>query len=190
MITLLAEVAITPGFYFRYGPIGVALGVLIPLAVLYAIFLYRRHSELSPKLRIGLGILRAIVYGVIILLLFAPVINETKKISIPSNILVLLDVSESMSIEDRRSRPGELADAAAALGKIPIKDLAQESVSELPVDLQSEVGKVSRLDLAKGILGLPELAILRESTDATHVSSYTFGEKLTSSSDDPNDDTP
>ena len=114
MITLLAEVATTPGFYFRYGPIGVALGVLIPLAVLYAIFLYRRHSELSPKLRIGLGILRAIVYGVIILLLFAPVINETKKISIPSNILVLLDVSESMSIEDRRSRPGELADAAAA----------------------------------------------------------------------------
>jgi hypothetical protein len=190
MITLLAEVATTPGFYFRYGPIGVALGVLIPLAVLYAIFLYRRHSELSPKLRIGLGILRAIVYGVIILLLFAPVINETKKISIPSNILVLLDVSESMSIEDRRSRPGELADAAAALGKIPIKDLAQESVPELPLDLQSEVGKVSRLDLAKGILGLPELAILRESTDTTHVSSYTFGEKLTSPSDDLHDDTP
>ena len=72
MMDLLA-VEGASGFYFRYGPVAIALGVLMPLAILYAIFLYRRHPELSVKHRVVLGVLRALVYAAIILLLLAPV---------------------------------------------------------------------------------------------------------------------
>ncbi|MFT5409568.1 MAG: hypothetical protein ACI9NC_002293, partial [Verrucomicrobiales bacterium] len=172
------------GFYFRYGPVAIALGVLMPLAILYAIFLYRRHPELSLKHRVILGVLRALVYAAIILLLLAPVVSVTKKISLPNNILVLLDVSESMSIPDRRSDPGELADAAAALGKIPLMEIADGETPELPVGTQSEVEQVSRLDLAKGVLGLPELEMLRSSSKSNKLASYSFGEKLIPSNGD------
>jgi hypothetical protein len=181
MLTLLAAES-TGGFYFREGPFPIllVLGVFVPLAVLYAVFLYRRQTELSSGHRLVLGVLRAIVYGLIILLLLAPVVDQTKKILIPNNVLVLLDVSESMSIEDRRSRPDELAESAAALGKIPLGELDQYAAAELPDDIRSSVEKVSRLDLAKGILGLSELEILRTSTESSHVTGYTFGENLAS----------
>jgi hypothetical protein len=187
MNVLAAESA--SGFYFRYGPIGVALGVLVPLAVLYAIFLYRLHPELSRKHRVVLASLRSMVYAAIILLLLAPVVGKTKKVPIPNNILVLLDVSESMSIPDRRRDPAELADAAAALGKIPLTEIAEGQPPELSLGVQSEVDEVPRLDLAKGVLGLPELEILRSSTKSNNVASYTFGERLAPWVSDPTERT-
>jgi uncharacterized membrane protein len=168
-------------FYFRHSPVGLALAILIPAAVLYAVYIYRRQAiALSRRRRVSLTILRAVVYAVMLLMLFAPVVGVTKIIKIPSNVLVLLDVSESMSIQDHRRQSEQLLDAAMALGKMPLADDtdAGESSHLLSADLRAEVGEVARLELAKGILRLPELEVLRTSTVDRQVASYTFGEKL------------
>jgi len=164
----------TNEFYFRYGPIELALFVFVPAAVFFAIWLYRRQSVLSPGRRIALTVLRSMVYAILILMLFAPVFATSKKVVIPNSILVLMDVSESMSTKDHRESAEELTEAAAALGKVPV-DAADQ---QLPNDVQAEASKVSRIDLAKGVIRLPELDVLRSPGDNSRVACYTFGDKI------------
>jgi hypothetical protein len=86
-------------------------------AVLLTAWLYWREKMLSRWLRVFLTFLRAAVYLAVLLILACPFVSMEKQITIRRNLLVLLDRSKSMAIEDKRATPEALADAALALGK-------------------------------------------------------------------------
>jgi hypothetical protein len=178
-----------PGdFYFRHGPLGLALGVFLPAAALYAVYLYRRQGLFTPRSRYVLAALRAVVYATIILLLLEPVLAVTRTITIPSSILVLFDTSESMSIRDNPRKPEEMAEAAMALGKQPITSGADGNSGDLPADVKAAVAGASRIDLAKGVLRLPAMAPLDRPGENCQVAWYTFGERLEPVADTGTDD--
>src|SRR5262245_25047916 len=165
---LLADEA--RSFYFRQPwSLGV-LFILIAAALFVSAFIYRGESLALWK-RILMGTLRAIIFILIILVLFEPVGAQTKKVDVPSNILVLLDVSESMKFADPRKRGQDLEEAALALNKIKLAD------SSVPDAIRSDVSKVSRLDLARGILTHPELKVFRKPGDKYRVHFFSFGDR-------------
>src|SRR5262245_54889661 len=143
-------------FYFRQPW---SLGVLFALiagALFVSAFLYRCETSVALWKRILMGSLRAIIFVLIILLLFEPVGAQTSKVELPSNILVLVDVSESMKFADTRKRNPELEEAALALGKMKLTETA------VPDAARAEVAKVPRLDLAKGILSHADFKIFQK----------------------------
>lgn len=159
-------------FYFRQPwPLAVLL-LLAAVALLGVMFVYGRERALSPALRVGLGALRALLYVLILLLLFEPVGAQTRTVTLPSNVLILLDVSESMDLKDARQRPDDLAEAAHALGKLPLQERS------IPEALRAEVAAVPRLDLARGILTHPDLKLFQQPGERYRLRWFSFGERL------------
>ncbi|MCE5278989.1 MAG: hypothetical protein ABFD92_19370 [Planctomycetaceae bacterium] len=97
----------------------VALAICIILAAALAIYLYSRESSLSPAKRIGLGLCRAVIYAVLLVMLFGPIMELERKNTLSRNLLVLVDRSASMNIVDKRVAGEEVADGAMAMGKTP-----------------------------------------------------------------------
>lgn len=167
------------GIYFRQPwPLG-TLFLLIAAALFLSAFIYRGEASVALWKRVLMGSFRAIIFILILLVLFEPVRAQTKKVEVPSNILVLLDVSESMNFADSRKRPQELEEAALALGKMKLADTA------LPDGVSGEVARPTRLELAKGILSHPELKVFRTPTDKYRLHYFSFGERLEAAPDEP-----
>ncbi|MBN1419235.1 MAG: VWA domain-containing protein [Planctomycetes bacterium] len=85
---------------------GLILAGLLAAAAIYAGILYWRERSLSVPRRITLGILRALLLGLVVLILFEPVAGVERILELPRTVLVLLDASESMGIRDERSPTG------------------------------------------------------------------------------------
>src|SRR5262249_31313815 len=143
-------------FSFRQ-PWPVAPTLLVLLAVAgYVVFFYRRESGLASSWRWLLASLRVVLCVLVVLLLLEPVLATAKSVLVPSNILVLLDVSRSMTIADERRTPEDLEDAALALGKMSYADRGTPPGSIAGID------RVSRWDLARAVLQHPELPFFRQ----------------------------
>ncbi len=167
-------------FYFRQPwPMGV-LFLLIVGVLFFSAFLYGGERSLAWWKRILLGTLRACIFIAIVLILFEPVGANAKKISLPSNILVLLDVSESMAFADRRQRAEDLGDAALALGKMAFVEQA------VPEAIKSDVSAVPRIEIARGILQHPDLKAFQKPGDKHRLRYFSFGERLEAVPDEPN----
>jgi len=92
-----------------------------------AALLYARETALRPARRILLATVRAFLFAALLAVLLEPVHLQARKAIVPSNLLVLLDVSESMGIEDPRRRPEDIRDAALALGKLRFREPALQA---------------------------------------------------------------
>jgi hypothetical protein len=158
-------------FYFRQ-PWPAWVKVLLVLgAVAVAVMLYLQSRTLATWMRVILGTLRAVLLILILLLLFEPVSAQTKRVRVPSNVLVLVDVSESMSIADDRKTSQEQAEVALGMGK---------SAKDVP-------SSPSRLDLARGILQNPSLQFLRDPGTNQRIRLFSFGDRLEAGPDEPAD---
>ena len=153
--------------------------LLIALAVGYVVLLYGRERGLAGWQRVLLGTLRAALYALLILLLFEPVVAITKSITVPGNVLVLVDVSESMGLRDDRQRPEDVAESALALGELGFR------LPAVNAPARPEVTNASRLDLARGILQHPELTFFRQPDPRYRLWFLAFGERLEPVADDP-----
>jgi hypothetical protein len=162
----------TGAFSFRQDWPTAVIVLLIVAAVAYVAFMYSRETVLSPVRRVLLGGLRAALCVLLLLLLFEPVLAFTRSVTVPNNVLVLVDVSESMAIADARKRPEDLEEAAWALGRVPIGE------RRLPEPIGREMASVSRLDLAKGILQHPELKFLTHADEKHRPRCFLFGDQL------------
>src|SRR6202012_4223048 len=69
------------------------------MAVAAVVLIYRRDGRRNGP-RIGLGILRALVFAWVLILINRPVVRITESVTEPSVLAVLVDVSGSMSIPD------------------------------------------------------------------------------------------
>lgn len=119
------------------------LVVSIIVAVSFAGYLYFRETNLSRRLRIFLTVLRSLVYVAIVVILFEPFFELSRKIAVRRNVLVLMDRSLSMGIADARHRPQDIADAAVALGQIPL--LVPEKQEMLALARQSMIESAAAL---------------------------------------------
>ena len=139
--------------YFRHPwPLLVAVG-LIGVAAVATGVLYRRERGLSRGQRVLLGVFRVVLYGILILLLFEPVLTVERSVELRKSVLVLVDSSESMGIHDERKSRAELEEAALALGLQPF----DRTSFALSAEAKNTIRKATRLDLAKALLDHPEL---------------------------------
>ena len=116
------------------------LAILIAAAAALTIFLYVRQGGLSSGQRVALAGLRIVVYTLILVILFGPVLGLERRVKIRRNLLVLVDRSESMGIADVRSKPRDLTDAALSLGRTSFAlPEAQESLARVRRAMQRSV---------------------------------------------------
>ena len=102
---------------FRSHLSGVLMLLLVLLAVAFASWSYWREKRLPRALRGLLAFFRGVVYLALLWIIFGPFISLERSVEIKRDVLVLLDRSKSMAIQDKRSDPQSLGDAALALGK-------------------------------------------------------------------------
>ncbi|MDP6505865.1 MAG: VWA domain-containing protein, partial [Planctomycetota bacterium] len=145
-------------------------------AIAGAIYFYYRETALTPGQRVSLGVLRAIVYALILTLLFEPALAIEMTVQVRRNILVLLDVSESMEIKDTRRKRGEIEEAALAMGEVKYSQVKSGgSPVGLSQSFSNKVSGLSRLDLAKGVLTNAELNLVEELDEDYRVEFFKFG---------------
>jgi hypothetical protein len=106
------------GFHFRSGWPPVLLAVLLALALVYAVILYRRETMLGRLARWLLALCRVAAMGLLLFLLFQPVFDARIDVPVRPSLLVLADNSASMAIRDTRKDLDQLAEAAMAMRRI------------------------------------------------------------------------
>jgi uncharacterized membrane protein len=149
--------------------------LLIAAAVGLAVYLYRSEKRISRARRMFLGVCKTLALLVLILIVLEPVADIQLIQPFQRTILVLLDSSRSMSIQDQRTSVDQISEAAAVLGKLPI----DQKVSEQSVaSMRSLIGPVSRFDLAKAALSHPEIKLLERLKENYQVRFFTFDDQL------------
>lgn len=172
--------------FFWARPLPAPLMIALFLAVvLLSIYLYRRPWGLPLWLRIGLGAARLLALALVVASLFEPTAVVTETHTQERTLPVLIDVSESMSMQDQRKNAQDIADAAAALGMLTDEPLeADELVMRLDADQRQAIQSASRLDLARGILRYPAAPVLKELGESFDISYHSFGRSTHILSDD------
>lgn len=169
----------TLGFdnFFWARPLSTPLMVAVFAAVvLLSIYLYRRAWGLPLWLRAVLGVARFLAIALVIASLFEPTAVVSESHSQPRSLPVLIDVSESMSMQDPRKNPEDVADAAAALGIFAEKDLNPDQVAmQLDANQRQSILSASRLDLARGILTNAAQPIFKKLSESVDISYHSFG---------------
>ena len=161
-------------WYLRHPwPALVLLGLILA-AVLYAFYLYRKEATLTLWRRISLATLRSVLYAIIIVALFEPMLAVEMEVKIRRNLLVLVDTSQSMAIQDVRKSQNDIEQAAQALGKAPYN----QAVVSLSESDRQAAATVDRLSLAKAILTNQQLDLLKKLSKDYKLRFFTFGDKL------------
>jgi hypothetical protein len=125
--------AICEGFHLRSGWPPALLAALLALAVVYAVIVYRRETMLGRLSRWLLGLCRVAALGLLLVLLFQPVLDARIEVPLQRSLLVLADDSASMAVGDTRKDLDQLAEAAMALGKIPGDDPGMRRAADAAV---------------------------------------------------------
>jgi len=164
-------------FWARPLPAG-TLVAIFAMIVLLSLYLYRRPWGLPLWLRAFLAFARVLVLALVVATLLEPTAVVTESHTRVRSLPVLLDVSESMSMQDQRKRSEDLVDAAAALGMVPLGEDAEadRTVMQLDAAQRQKIASSSRLDLAEAVLtesARPIFASLAESLDLSY---HAFGQ--------------
>jgi hypothetical protein len=86
------------------------LGLVLAVGIVYGVFwLYSREGRVgaSPRLRMGLAILRCVILAVLIVILLNPVWVTFIEQTTPARVVVLIDRSASMLLDDQPTAEGE-----------------------------------------------------------------------------------
>lgn len=149
--------------------------------ILLAILLYRRKQGLPTWIHLSLALTRILALALVLAVSLEPTATITETQTKKRRLPVLVDVSESMSVKDQRKRSGEIGEAAAALGILPLSETPEEinrSAMSLPDQSRQAVAEASRLDLVKNLLSKSARPLFDAISDDLEVSYYRFGEVL------------
>ncbi|NQT86860.1 VWA domain-containing protein [bacterium] len=161
-------------WYLRHPWPRLVIAGIILVAIAYAAVLYHRHRTISKGRRIVLGTLRALLYTVLIVLLFEPVLGLETSVKLRRVFLVLLDRSESMNMRDARKNKEDLEDAALCMGKAPF----DKRTTNLSAQDRAEIAQATRFDLTRGLIDLPDLDVFDRLGAEHKVRYYCFAEGL------------
>ena len=160
---------------FRGGwPFGI---ILVLAAITLAVYLYRRERLIPRNRRIAMMCLQAaalLTFIVVIMQPFAKIrtTNEFKR-----SMIVMLDTSRSMAIEDPRTAAEDVEEAAKALNKIP---LDRKLGSDDAQGVKQELGSARRIDLARSALTHPDMDLLGQLEERYDLRFFTFDSQLRS----------
>lgn len=152
-------------FKFADAPPGWVIAlVIVPLVISLVVLAYRRErAPLTTPQRLSLCALRVLAFGVLLIVLFRPVL-ETQRVEIEKAVLpILFDASASMTRADSYS------DAA----------VADELVSLAGLPSREALSTTSRVDLVKKLLSRPQ-APLAKLDARNQVRLLTFGDEVRS----------
>src|SRR4051812_5287215 len=141
----------------------VILGVMVFL-------MYRKAApDITPFKKYLLATLRTVFLFLILLMLLRPVWAFVIESSIRRELVILVDSSTSMKVEDPRSDTDDLKRVAIAKGQLdPYKGLTQ------PLNQPPGLDKISRLDLVKTVLHSDKLDLLPRLAKDYNVDTFTF----------------
>lgn len=145
----------------------VALGVMVFL-------MYRKAApDLSPVKKYTLATLRTVFLLLILVLLMRPVWAFTIESRIRRELVVLLDGSSSMKIQDPRSDTDDLKRVALARGELDASKGLNQTLNATP-----GLDKVSRLDLVKTVLKSDKLDLIGRLAKDYNVDTFAFDSTL------------
>ncbi|MCH2332830.1 MAG: hypothetical protein MK312_15000, partial [Roseibacillus sp.] len=161
---------------FRGGPL---LGLLLILAaVAFAIFLYRREQLVTRNRRITMMVLQASTLLLLILVLMKPYAKIKTSKESKRSMIVMLDTSRSMAIEDPRTSAGDVEEAAKALGKMALD--APSLGSDDARGMKEQLGPSRRIDLARAALANEDMKLLDQLEESYDLRFFTFDSQLRS----------
>jgi uncharacterized membrane protein len=159
---MIAELSSTTLRWDALPPLWVVVLLIVPAVTLAVRYVYRREpGAQGTPLRMSLGMLRVLAVLLVLGALFGPY-SETIEGEISKRTLVVaVDTSRSMSLEDQYQRNEKLAGSLAAVTGVDRNRIAQ----------------LSRLDIAQAVIGGDEqyLATLLDTFD---LQLFTFDDEL------------
>jgi hypothetical protein len=158
-------------------PTGTLVAIIVAIVLLSA-YLYRRPWGMPMWLRAFLAASRILALALVVATLLEPIAVVTESHTQVRSLPILLDVSESMSMEDQRKRPEDLVDAAAALGIVSLENNAEvdRRVMQLNAKQRQTIASSSRLDLGKAVLTQSARQIFEALGESLDVSYHAFGQ--------------
>ena len=161
---------------FRGGPL---LGILlIVAAITFAVFLYRREQLVTPKRRITMIVLQTAVLLLLILVLMQPYAKIRTSKESKRSMIVMLDTSRSMAIEDPRTAATDVEEAAKTLGKMKLN--APALGSDDARGMKEQLGSTRRIDLARAALANEDMNLLDQLEESYDLRFFTFDSQLRS----------
>ena len=161
---------------FRGGPL---LGILlIVAAITFAYFLYRREQLVNTKRRITMIVLQTAVLLLLILVLMQPYAKIRTSKESKRSMIVMLDTSRSMAIEDPRTAATDVEEAAKTLGKMKLN--APALGSDDARGMKEQLGSTRRIDLARAALANEDMNLLDQLEESYDLRFFTFDSQLRS----------
>lgn len=154
------------------------LGIVLVLAALgFAFFLYRKERLVPRNRRIAMMCLQAAALLTLIVVIMQPYAKVRTNNEFKRSMIVMLDTSRSMAIEDPRTAAEDVEEAAKALNRIPLdRKLGGDDAQ----DVKQELGSARRIDLARSALTHPEMDLLGQLEERYDLRFFTFDSQLRS----------
>jgi hypothetical protein len=160
--------------YLRSGWPTTALLLALLAVVVFVVLMYRRAGTMGRFGRAALGSMRVVVLGLLILMLFEPMLGAEMNVTLRRMVLMLVDRSASMQIRDAREETADLREAALATGRLSY----ERPDAPLPMDAQAAVSTIARIDLARAALGNEQLNLVGRIEENHRLRAFTFGEQV------------
>lgn len=119
--------------------------------------------------RWAMGVLRAVAFGLFLLVLFQPLAAYERTLGVKPILAVMLDDTQSMTINDKRIRPEDQLGAARAMG------LARYGGGGVSTGAGERVREVSRGDLVSAALRNRQLELVSKLSRNYQLKVFTFG---------------
>ena len=153
----------------------VIFGALLVLALTWWSYWHTARDLVSRRVRWWLTALRALLFLLLLLIVLRPVLAFTVEGTIRRQLLMLVDTSASMKIQDPRFDPADLARAAMAKGALDFRKGLQQPLNP---GRAAEFKLVPRVELLQGVLKSEQLGLISKFTREYDVSAFSFGNKL------------
>jgi len=156
----------------------------------YAVYLYRSESWLSQNRRLVMGGSYVLAGLLLVFLLLQPTLQMEYTTPPPKRkLLVLVDASHSMSIQDKFQRKEDFLEAAKIMQIEPLLETSEASDTAKLDSIKRKLAEAnpSRLDLAKAAIEHPEIGFSTKTGEDYEVTYYTLGENLTQTTDGKED---
>jgi uncharacterized membrane protein len=177
---LIPSLAFAPGTTWALSYEGISPGQAFGVLALLVCATLAAYWRWAPGVRVwkkgGLVALRILACVVLVALLAKPVLVLTLQEPVRQPLAVMVDGSDSMTVEDRRENPEDLQRAAIATG---MSDPAAGLKSAPPADAAAKLTGISRADLLLQISLNPKLDLWRRLAKQSDLSFYRFGRSAT-----------
>jgi len=136
----------------------VMLAVLLLAAVLYTVFSYRSVRKVPSKGRKLMVLCQLIVLAILVAIVAMPAAKVRYTKDYRPTMLVLVDTSRSMGVEDKRITQETLDEALKILAEVPLDE--EVSAQDLRDKMGLAEGK-SRLELVRSLFDHPDIDLVR-----------------------------